>query len=133
MFNKFISTIFFLLAFIFTVSTAIVINPKINKPDAGTSWRAGQQVTIQWDTTYFDGTGNVPIPDGYKGAIKLGYLEGDDYNEHLLWDLASDFPLNAGAQSVTLPNDLVTRNGYIIVLMGNSGNASPKFRIKAAV
>jgi hypothetical protein len=132
MFSKSISTIFVLFAFIFTLASAIVINPKINVPNEGTQWRGGQTVTIQWDTNYFDGTSNVPIPDGYKGTIKLGYLEGDDYNEHLFWDLATGFALNAGAQSVTLPTDLETRNGYIVVLMGNSGNASKRFRIQAA-
>lgn len=84
--------------------------------------------------------------------IKLGYLEGDSPNEHLCkchsvsfirgtltdiiihkdWDLASGFPLNKGAQSVTLPSDLETKKTYIIVLMGDSGNASPKFLIQAA-
>ena len=48
------------------------------------------------------------------------------------WDLATDFPLNSGAQTVTLPPDLETKTSYIIVVMGDSGNASPKFTIKAS-
>ena len=131
MFNKSISTLFVLLTFIFTLASAIVINPKITTPNAGTKWNAGQTVTIQWATTYNDNGSEVPIPEGLTGSIKLGYLEGDDYNEHLNWDLASGFSLAEGSHSVTLPEDLVTRNRYIIVLMGDSGNASAGFKITA--
>lgn len=132
MFNKSISTILLLIAFIFTLANAIVINPHITTPNSGTKWRSGQTVTIKWDTTYteYGSTTPIPIPDNLQGTIKLGYLEnGDEYNEHLFWDLATGFKLNAGSQTVTLPSDLETRTGYIIVLMGNSGNASPKFKI----
>ncbi|KAI9299579.1 hypothetical protein BJ944DRAFT_245073, partial [Cunninghamella echinulata] len=66
------------------------------------------------------------------GTIKLGYLTKEDGpNEHLYWDLATGFPLNKGSQEITLPTDLEYRKTYIIVLMGNSGNASKKFTIFA--
>ncbi|CAO3651095.1 unnamed protein product [Mucor hiemalis] len=137
MFNKSISTILLLIAFFFTLASAIVINPHITTPNSKTKWRAGQTVTIKWDTTYteYGSTTPIPIPDNLSGNLKLGYLEGgDQYNEHLQWDLnTTPFKLNAGSYTVTLPSDLITRNGYIIVLMGNSGNASPKFKIGAAV
>lgn len=133
MFNKTSSFILFFFACILTLASALVINPKITSPSTGTKWRAGREFTVKWDTTYNDGKKDVPIPDSYKGAIKLGYLENDDpYNEHLYWDLAKGFKLNAGSQKITLPDDLPTRTSYIIVLMGNSGNASPKFTIRAA-
>jgi hypothetical protein len=134
MFNKTTTTILFLFAFLLSMTSAIVINPHITTPNSGTKWRAGGSFIVKWDTTYFDGTGQVPIPDGFKGTIKLGYLEdGDEYNEHLQWgDLATGFALNSGAQRITLPADLETKTSYIIVLMGNSGNASPKFTIQAA-
>ncbi|KAG2227981.1 hypothetical protein INT45_012005 [Circinella minor] len=68
--------------------------------------------------------------DIYSGIIKLGYLEEGSIDEHLYWDLGSGFLLNSGSQSVRLPRNLKTRDSYIIVLMGNSGNASPQFTIK---
>lgn len=48
------------------------------------------------------------------------------------WDLADKFRLNSGSQRITLPKDLETRSTYIVVLFGDSGNASPEFTIKAA-
>ncbi|KAI8078194.1 uncharacterized protein B0P05DRAFT_542890 [Gilbertella persicaria] len=130
MFNKSIIFFFF---FVLTFVNAIVINPKITSPTTGTKWRAGGTFTVKWETTYFDGSSNVPIPDTQNGRIMLGYLENNDpYNEHLKWTLATNFPLNSGAQQITLPSDLSTRTSYIIVLMGDSGNASNKFTIQAA-
>ncbi|KAI9322637.1 hypothetical protein BX666DRAFT_1897114 [Dichotomocladium elegans] len=117
--------VFLLLLLPFTL--AIVWNPTITTPNAATKWRAGQSYTVKWETTVL----GEEIPDGVKGTIYLGYLEGDDYNEHLNWKLASNFALNKGSQRITLPSDLPTRNSYIIVVMGDSGNASAKFRISA--
>ncbi|KAL1927596.1 hypothetical protein VTP01DRAFT_3833 [Rhizomucor pusillus] len=122
---------FLFLCIVFAIlpfASAIVYNPKITVPNASTKWRAGGTYTVKWETT-IEGE---PIPDGINGAIKLGYLEPGSINEHLYWDLASGFPLNSGAQTVTLPADLETKNSYIVVLMGDSGNASQKFRIIAA-
>ncbi|KAI8086481.1 uncharacterized protein BX664DRAFT_335905 [Halteromyces radiatus] len=113
-----------------TLSFAIVLNPHITSPTSSTKWRAGSQHTITWDT---ENVAGGPIPDTYKGTIKLGYLDPKDGpNEHLQWELASDFLLNKGSQVVTLPADLETKRTYIIVLMGDSGNASPQFAITAA-
>ncbi|CAO3668782.1 hypothetical protein G6F56_003954 [Rhizopus delemar] len=133
MFNiKAISLFFFFFALLSLVQ-AIVINPTITTPNSSTKWRAGGSFVVKWATTYNDGEKDVAIPSTQKGYIKLGYLESDDeYNEHLLWDLASDFNLDSGAQTITLPSDLETKRTYIIVLMGDSGNASPKFTIQAA-
>ncbi|KAI8367968.1 hypothetical protein EDC96DRAFT_505928 [Choanephora cucurbitarum] len=126
----FFSTLFALFALISFVN-AIVINPKITTPSSGTKWTAGQNVTVKWKTTY--GPDKTPIPEIMRGYIKLGYFEkGDKYNEHLKWDLASNFSLSSGAQRVTLPSDLETKHSYIIVLMGDSGNASKEFTIRAA-
>lgn len=49
----------------------------------------------------------------------------------LEWELGSGFPLTKGSYEVTLPSDLEERNTYIIVLMGDSGNASEQFTIKS--
>ncbi|KAI8879922.1 hypothetical protein K501DRAFT_287140 [Backusella circina FSU 941] len=126
---KFITVAFFALI---AVASALVINPKISTPNAATKWRAGESYTVKWDTTFFNGEEEQDIPDNYSGALKLGYLVGNDLNEHLYWDLASGFKLNSGSQTITLPDDLETKRDYIIVLMGNSGNASPRFFIQAS-
>ncbi|KAI7855391.1 hypothetical protein BDC45DRAFT_506093 [Circinella umbellata] len=117
-----------LLLLIVTVVNAIVWNPEITVPKATSKWRAGETYTVKWKTTVL----GEDIPDGVNGTIKLGYLEEGSINEHLYWDLATTFPLNSGAQTVTLPSDLETKTSYIIVVMGDSGNASPKFTIRAA-
>jgi hypothetical protein len=58
-----------------------------------------------------------------QGTISLIILSFSD------WELASGFKLDAGSQEVKIPRDLQTRNSYIIVLIGDSGNASPQFTI----
>ncbi|KAI9264166.1 hypothetical protein BDA99DRAFT_437680, partial [Phascolomyces articulosus] len=97
-------------------------------PNSGTKWRAGETYTVQWKTTVL----GENIPDNVNGTIKLGFLEEGSISENLRWDLAKDFRLNSGSQSVTLPGDLETKISYIIVVMGDSGNASPKFTIRGA-
>ncbi|SAM05746.1 hypothetical protein [Absidia glauca] len=125
-----LKSLFLVFTTLLSLSLALVLNPKITSPTAESKWRAGDQRTITWDTENVVGG---PIPADYTGVIKLGYLDPKDSpNEHLYWELASGFPLNKGSQSVTLPQDLETRRTYIIVLMGNSGNASPEFTITAA-
>ncbi|GAB5585602.1 hypothetical protein Unana1_00502 [Umbelopsis nana] len=115
-----------------TVS-AYVYSPKITKPDKTTKWRAGESFTVTCNLFRDPDSAGIPIPDSVNGTIKLGYLlNGDKYNEHLYWDLADKFRLNSGSQRITLPKDLETRSTYIVVLFGDSGNASPEFTIKAA-
>lgn len=48
------------------------------------------------------------------------------------WTLANKFPLSAGTVSFTVPASLATRDDYIVVLFGDSGNASPHFKINGA-
>ncbi|KAI8340769.1 hypothetical protein BC941DRAFT_418133, partial [Chlamydoabsidia padenii] len=121
---------FLVLATFLTISLAFVLNPEITYPTAESIWTAGSRQNITWDTEHVVGG---PIPNDYTGIIKLGYLDPvDTPNEHLHWELAAGFPLNKGWQVVTLPTDLESRHTYIIVLMGNSGNASPEFTINAA-
>ncbi|CAM0142960.1 hypothetical protein VKS41_006289 [Umbelopsis sp. WA50703] len=111
--------------FVYAVS-AYVYSPKILTPNSKTHWRAGQTYTVVWDPN----SAGITIPDNVTGSIMLGYLEnGDQYNEHLNWHLADNFKLISGSQNVTLPNDLETKASYIIVLFGDSGNASPPFTI----
>ena len=44
--------------------------------------------------------------------------------------MASDFLLTDDQADITLPSDLEPRDDYIVVLMGDSGNASPLFTIE---
>ncbi|KAG2224669.1 hypothetical protein INT45_007914, partial [Circinella minor] len=110
------------------VTNAIVYNPEIISPNESSKWRAGETYTIQWSPTI----SGQSIPEEIKGTIMLGYLEEGSMNENLHWTLAKDFQLSSGAQSITLPSDLETKTSYIIVVMGNSGNASAKFTIRAS-
>ncbi|CAO3609749.1 unnamed protein product [Cunninghamella echinulata] len=122
-------SILLVLTTLIAFSYSIVLNPTILYPSANTKWKAGESYTVTWDTENVLGG---PIPADYKGTIMLGYLTKEDgSNEHLKWKLASDFPLNQGSYKVTLPPKLETRKTYIIVLMGNSGNASKQFTILA--
>lgn len=76
------------------------------------------------------------MPDVLQNAtsqLKLGYEPADGaggLNEK--WTLADGFPLTAGSVSFTLPSDLAARDDYIVVLFGDSGNASPHFSISPA-
>ncbi|KAG2187340.1 hypothetical protein INT44_005026, partial [Umbelopsis vinacea] len=74
----------------------------------------------------------APIPDDETASLYLGYLINNDrFNEHLYWELASGFKLNAGSQEVQIPQKIRTRHSYIVVLIGDSGNASPQFTIES--
>lgn len=133
MLNIKFACLFFAFFAFFSMTHAMVVNPTVLTPTTGTKWRAGGTYVVKWETTYFDGEKQAPIPSGQRGYIKLGYLEKDDPdNEHITWDLADDFPLDSGAQTVTLPSELETKTSYIIILFGDSGNISKKFTIQAA-
>ncbi|KAI0657318.1 hypothetical protein C8Q70DRAFT_919607 [Cubamyces menziesii] len=108
--------------------TEIVFRPHITSPQAGAIWPAGSTQTITWDTS--------DIPEDYKnqtGLILLGYIEGQDTNEHLdvAHPLAVNFPISAGSTQVNVP-DVEPRHDYVVVLFGDSGNTSPKFTITSS-
>ncbi|CDR88732.1 uncharacterized protein SPSC_05564 [Sporisorium scitamineum] len=106
----------------------IVYNPQITSPTSETVWTAGKTYTVTWKVS------DIPAEaEGHKGTIKLGYLPADGSGgENLKWTLADGFAIKDGQTSVTFPTDLATRNDYIVVVMGDSGNASDKFTIIAA-
>lgn len=62
----------------------------------------------------------------------MSYLNDDekDPDEHLDYEhpLASGFKLTDGTRDIVIP-DVVTRNSYIFVLFGDSGNATPELTI----
>ncbi|PKI82703.1 hypothetical protein MVES1_003933 [Malassezia vespertilionis] len=104
-----------------------VYAPKITYPKKSTEWRAGTHVHITWSVS--------DIPDdvkGTKGMVKLGHLDPNDPGEHLANTLAKGFPITDGRVGFELPDNLEERDDYIVVLFGDSGNASPEFTIHSA-
>lgn len=112
-----------------TLDKRIVYNPPVTVPKTGTVWTAGDKHTVRWTVDQ----ASIPAEaKNYKGIVKLGYIPADGsggYN--LKWTLADNFPITDESIEVTLPSDLQTRQDYIIVLMGDSGNRSKKFTINA--
>ncbi|PWN94700.1 hypothetical protein FA09DRAFT_290764, partial [Tilletiopsis washingtonensis] len=108
------------------IERRLVYNPRIIEPTSATVWGAGKTQTVAWSTE--------DIPDearNYRGMIKLGYQPADGSGGlNLKWTLASDFLLTDDQADITLPSDLEPRDDYIVVLMGDSGNASPLFTIE---
>ncbi|PWN43292.1 hypothetical protein IE81DRAFT_94370 [Ceraceosorus guamensis] len=104
----------------------IVYNPKITSPTAETVWNAGQTYKVTWSTD------DIPADaKEYKGMVKLGYEPADgEGGLNLKKTLAKDFQLTDNEVEVTIPENQEERSDYIIVLMGDSGNASPHFTIK---
>jgi len=62
------------------------------------------------------------------GRLVLGYEQNDSENLDYEYPLATGFPLEAGSMNVIVP-DVQPGNNYIVVLFGDSGNASPEFTI----
>ncbi|SJX64173.1 uncharacterized protein SRS1_14828 [Sporisorium reilianum f. sp. reilianum] len=106
----------------------IVYNPHITSPTSSTVWTAGKTYTVTWDVS------DMPAEaENHTGIIKLGYLPADGSGgENLHWTLAEGFAIKDGKTSITLPSDLAARSDYIVVVFGDSGNASKKFTINTA-
>ncbi|KIJ31524.1 hypothetical protein M422DRAFT_121206, partial [Sphaerobolus stellatus SS14] len=99
--------------------------PPVTYPTAGVDWPVGSSQTVTWDTS--------EVPPGFTGTgmILLGYLDNNgDYDEHLDINdpLARGFPLTTGSVVIVVPN-VPSRNTYIVVLIGDSGNISGEFHI----
>jgi len=102
--------------------------PPIITPNAETSWTIGSNQTVTWDTSNPPSQVSNPI-----GTLLLGHLEPDGAGgENLDVDhpLARNFSLYDGSVTITVPN-VVPGDNYIVVLIGDSGNASPEFKITA--
>ncbi|PIL22643.1 hypothetical protein GSI_15335 [Ganoderma sinense ZZ0214-1] len=106
----------------------IVFRPDITSPTVGAIWNTGTIQTITWDTS------DIPTEAlNQTGLVLLGHIEDGDSNEHLdvQHPLASGFPITDGSVDVMVPQ-VDTRDDYVIVLFGDSGNTSPKFTITAS-
>ncbi|KAF8171993.1 hypothetical protein K438DRAFT_1852044 [Mycena galopus ATCC 62051] len=111
-----------------------VIAPPILSPNETASWTSGKKEQVVWDTS--------AIPPAFannKAEIMLGYITYYNdtngqmrTNENLNYThpLASNFTIGAGRQEVVVPAGTMPGNNYIVVLLGDSGNCSPKFEIK---
>ncbi|KAI0289170.1 hypothetical protein BC826DRAFT_1032862 [Russula brevipes] len=98
----------------------LVISPHITSPTESTVWHPSDQVTVTWDTSMIPAEGNFP------GMLVLGHPEGDSENLDVDHPLAQDFSLRAGSVGFTVPG-VKPMSNYIVVLFGDSGNASPQF------
>ncbi|KAF8587494.1 hypothetical protein K439DRAFT_1614286 [Ramaria rubella] len=102
-----------------------VINPRITFPTAGAVFKAGQTITVTWDTSV------LPVGSPNKGMIVLGVNTTTSENLQLDSPLAEDFLLTDGSHEITFPENLTTKHNYILDLFGDSGNISPEFTVKA--
>ncbi|KAH9480200.1 hypothetical protein JR316_0006798 [Psilocybe cubensis] len=103
-----------------------VYSPNITNPTGRTVWIGGTDVVVTWDHD------DMPAkPANPKGTLLLGYLDDGSEDEHLDVEhpLAADFDLKKGFVTFKCP-EVVEREQYIVVLVGNSGNRSPTFKIK---
>ncbi|KIY45186.1 hypothetical protein FISHEDRAFT_5943, partial [Fistulina hepatica ATCC 64428] len=105
------------------ISKRDVWDPPITYPTTGTIWDVGSTYTVTWDTS--DPPSQVT---NYNGELLLGYLEDGSENLMVGDPLAQNFNLTDGSVDITVP-DVATRDDYIVVLLGDSGNASPEFTI----
>lgn len=100
-----------------------VVAPPITSPTASTVWNVGDTQTVTWSTANLPT--NVTNPDG---MLILGYVANGSENLMLQSPLATNLSYSVGQAQITVPS-VPTGNNYIVVLFGDSGNASPQFTI----
>ncbi|KWU41472.1 hypothetical protein RHOSPDRAFT_37009 [Rhodotorula sp. JG-1b] len=103
-------------------------SPPFLFPQGGEVWTAGQRYSASWDQDLPNG---IPIQNVSQTAkIMLGY-KSDDKNDpglHLQWTLATNvslYPPAPNSVDFELPVDLVSRDSYLLVLLGSTRNTSP--------
>ncbi|KAJ6621853.1 hypothetical protein B0H10DRAFT_1717844, partial [Mycena sp. CBHHK59/15] len=108
-----------------------VISPAITSPTAAVNWPPGSTHNVTWNASSVP-----PSMRNNTGLILLGHITNDGgngqaYSENLniSHPLATNFPIGAGWVAVKIPKDTPPRENYVIVLFGDSGNASPQFKI----
>ncbi|KAI6041372.1 hypothetical protein EDC04DRAFT_2565756 [Pisolithus marmoratus] len=101
-----------------------VVDPPITSPTASTVWNVGETQIVTWSTANLPT--NITNPNG---MLVLGYIANDSENLMLQSPLATNLNYSDGQAPVTVPN-VPTGTNYIVVLFGDSGNASPQFTIK---
>ncbi|KAF5369117.1 hypothetical protein D9615_010420 [Tricholomella constricta] len=108
------------------LSTRDVFSPHITSPDENTIWPVGTKQMVTWETKDIPPDSQLTNPNG---KVVLGHL-GPTGGLNLQLDnpLAQNFKLRVGKVEITVPS-VAPRDDYIIVLFGDSGNASPAFII----
>ncbi|KAJ8080427.1 hypothetical protein PM082_017260 [Marasmius tenuissimus] len=102
----------------------IVYRPRIIQASIGARWQRGQTRTVSWDTS------DLPQEkENATGTLLLGFLEARDENLDIDHPLADNFPLKKGSVAFTVPKHLERKKGYIIALLGDSGNISGPFAV----
>ncbi|KAG2151296.1 hypothetical protein DEU56DRAFT_908155 [Suillus clintonianus] len=99
-------------------------SPTILCPTRFTMWPQGSTQTVTWATNN--------IPDEKKnstGLLLFGFMANDSENLDIQHPLAVEFPITDGMVTITVPENATVRNNAIVVLFGDSGNASPQFAI----
>ncbi|KAL1744499.1 hypothetical protein HDZ31DRAFT_38486 [Schizophyllum fasciatum] len=125
--NAMLATLFSVFVALFSLSSmslaapAEVYVPPITYPHAKTVWKVGDHHNVTWDNS------SPPA----RITNKVGYI----YLRHagkidLAHPLAEEFDILQGHQVVQVPA-VSPGNDYQLVLMGDSGNWSPKFKIHA--
>lgn len=100
-----------------------VVDPPITSPTADTVWHVGEKQLVTWSTEGLPANITNPV-----GMLVLGYNYNNSENLMLNSPLATNINYTDGQVLITVPN-VETREDYIVVLFGDSGNASPKFTI----
>lgn len=100
-----------------------VVDPPITSPTAGTVWHVGEKQLVTWSTEGLPANITNPV-----GMLVLGYNYNNSENLMLNSPLATNINYTDGQVLITVPN-VETREDYIVVLFGDSGNASPEFTI----
>ncbi|BGP18925.1 hypothetical protein JCM10213_005489 [Rhodosporidiobolus nylandii] len=105
--------------------------PPFTAPKGGEVWIAGGTYEAAWNTQLPSGINQSDVAS--TADLVLGYTEEGSSSLNLYWTVAQDVPLYTGDGSVsfTLPQDLETRDSYLLVLLGSTHNTSPEFTVIA--
>ncbi|KAG2361696.1 hypothetical protein BDR07DRAFT_1408900 [Suillus spraguei] len=99
-------------------------SPTILCPSQLTTWPRNSTQTVTWVTS------NIPAEKrNSTGLLLLGYMENNSENLDIQHPLAVDFAITDGQVTINVPANATVRNDAIVVLFGDSGNASPQFKI----
>jgi hypothetical protein len=99
-------------------------SPTILTPTQFTIWPRGSIQTVTWATN------NIPEEKlNSTGLLLLGYMANDSENLDIQHPLAVNFPIISGEVTFTVPENATACGNAIVVLFGDSGNASPEFAI----
>ncbi|KAG2037794.1 hypothetical protein BDR03DRAFT_863160 [Suillus americanus] len=99
-------------------------SPTILCPTRFTIWPRGSTQTVTWETD------NIPEEKlNSTGLLLLGYMANNSENLDIKHPLAVNFPIISGEVTFTVPDNATVRGNAIVVLFGDSGNASPEFAI----